>query len=49
MNRAERVAMVDRGRADLWVWRQCALLGSVRSGVHRQPVASDPEELALMP
>ena len=48
MTRAERVAMVDRGRADLSVRRQCALLGLARSGVYRQPVAPDLEELALM-
>jgi putative transposase len=48
MTRAERVAMVDRGRADLSVWRQCALLGLARSGVSRQPAAPDPEELTLM-
>jgi putative transposase len=48
MNRAERVAMVDRRRSDLSVRRQCALLGLARSGVYRQPAAPDPEELALM-
>ena len=48
MNRAERVGMVDRGRADLPVRRQCALLGLARSGVYRKPSAPDPEELALM-
>jgi hypothetical protein len=48
MNRAERVAMVDRGHADLSVRRQCALLGLARSGVYRQPAVRDPEELALM-
>jgi putative transposase len=48
MNRVERVAMVDRGRADLSVRRQCVLLGLVRSGVYRKPAAPDPEELALM-
>ena len=31
MTRAERVAMVDRERADLSVRRQCALLGLARS------------------
>ena len=48
MNRAERVAMVDRSRPDLSVRRQCALLGLARSGVYRRPAAPDPEELALM-
>ena len=48
MNRAERVGMVDRGRPDLSVRRQCALLGLARSGVYRKPSAPDPEELALM-
>ena len=48
MNRAERVAIVERGRADLSVRRQCALLGLARSGIYRQPAAPDPEELALM-
>jgi putative transposase len=48
MNRAERVAMVDRGRADLSVRRQCRLLGLARSGIYRQAAAPDPEELALM-
>ena len=48
MNRAERVAMVERGRADLSVRRQCALLGLARSGIYRKPAAPDPEELALM-
>jgi hypothetical protein len=33
MTRAERVAMVERGCADLSVRRQCALLGLARSGV----------------
>jgi hypothetical protein len=46
--RVDRVAMVDRGRADLSVRRQCALLGLARSGVYRQPAAPDPEELTLM-
>jgi len=35
MNRAERVAMVDRSRTDLSVRRQCRLLGLARSGVWR--------------
>ena len=48
MNRAERVAMVDRCRTDLSVRRQCRLLGLVRSEVYRQPAAPDSEELALM-
>ena len=48
MSRAERVAMIDRGRADLSVRRQCVLLGLARSGVYRQAAAPDPEELALM-
>jgi putative transposase len=48
MNRAERVAMVDRSRTDLSVRRQCALLGLARSGIYRQPAVPDPEELALM-
>jgi hypothetical protein len=48
MSPAERVAMVDCGRADLSVWLQCALLGSPRSGIYRKPAASDLEELALM-
>jgi putative transposase len=48
MTRAERVAMINRGRADLSVRRQCALLGLARSGIYRQPAAPDPEELALM-
>ena len=48
MNRAERVAMVDPGRADLSVRRQCALLGLARSGVYRKPAAPNLEELSLM-
>jgi putative transposase len=48
MNRAERMAIVDRRRSDLSVRRQCGLLGLARSGVYRQPVARDREELALM-
>jgi putative transposase len=48
MNRAARVAMVDCGRADLSVRRQCALLGLARSGIYRQPAPPDLEELALM-
>jgi putative transposase len=48
MSRTERVAMIDRGRADLSVRRQCALLGLARSGVYRRPAAPDPEQLALM-
>jgi putative transposase len=48
MNRAERVGMVDRGRADLSVRQQCSLLGLAHSGVYRKPSAPDPEELALM-
>src|SRR5215469_3280127 len=47
MNRVERSAMVDRGRTDLSLRRQCALLGLARSGVYRQPAAPDLEELAL--
>ena len=46
MTRAERVAMIDRGHADLSVRRQCALLGLARSGVYRPPAAPDREELA---
>ena len=48
MNRAERVAMVERGRAELSVRRQCALLELPRSGIYRKPAAPDPGELALM-
>ena len=48
MNRAERASMIDRGRADLSVRRQCVLLGLARSGVYRKPAAPDPEELTLM-
>jgi putative transposase len=48
MNRAERVAMVDRGHAALSVRPQCALLGLARSGIYRPPAAPEPEELALM-
>ena len=48
MNRAARVAMVDRDHADLSVRRQCALLGLARSGVYRPPTVPDAEELALM-
>lgn len=48
MTRAERVAVVDRGHANLSVRRQCALLGLARSGVYRRSAAPDPEELALM-
>src|ERR1700738_2214248 len=33
MNRAERVAMIDRGRADLSVRRQCAVLGLALRGL----------------
>jgi putative transposase len=40
--------MIDRGRTDLSVRRQCALLGLARSGVYRPAAAPDPEELALM-
>jgi hypothetical protein len=45
MTRAERVAMVDRGRVDLSMRRQCAVLGLARSGIYRRPAAPDPEEL----
>jgi putative transposase len=48
MTRAGRVAMIDRGRSDLSVRRQCALLGLARSGIYRQPAVPDPEELAVM-
>ena len=48
MSRADRVAMVDRGRADLSLRRQCTLLGLARSGIYRQSAAPDREELALM-
>jgi putative transposase len=48
MNRAARVAMVDRSRTDLSVRRQCALLGLARSGVYRGPATPDPEAVALM-
>jgi len=48
MNQAERVAMVERGRAGLSVRRQYALLGLARSGIYRKPAAPDPGELALM-
>jgi hypothetical protein len=46
--RAERVALVDRGRTDLLVRRQCPLLGLARSKAYPQPTAPDLEELALM-
>ena len=39
------MAMVERGRADLSVRRQCALLGLARSGIYRKPAAPDAEEL----
>jgi hypothetical protein len=48
MTRAERVVMIDRGRADLSVRRQCALLGLARSGIYRQPAAPDPG-MSLLP
>ena len=48
MSGPERLAMIDRGRTDLSLRRQCALLGLARSGVYRQPAAPDPEELAQM-
>ncbi|MBV8132841.1 MAG: hypothetical protein JO282_10080 [Alphaproteobacteria bacterium] len=48
MNRAERVATVDRGYADLSVRRQCALLGLVRSGIYSKSATADPGELTLM-
>ena len=48
MNRAERVAMIDRGRTDLSVRRQCAPLGLAGSGIYRQAAAPGSEELALM-
>jgi putative transposase len=48
MSRAERLVMVERGRPDLSVRRQCALLGLARSGVYRQPAPADPKELAVM-
>jgi hypothetical protein len=43
MNRAGRVAMLERGRAKLSMRRQCALLGLARSEVYRQPAPPDPE------
>jgi putative transposase len=48
MSRAERRAMVERGRAGLSVRKQCALLGVARSGIYRQPAPPEPDELALM-
>ena len=48
MNRAERVAMVDRSRPDLSVRRQCALLDWRTPRSIASPAAPDPEELAVM-
>jgi hypothetical protein len=43
VNRAERLAVSNRGRVDVLV-RRCALLGLACSGVHRKPMATDAEE-----
>jgi hypothetical protein len=43
MNRAEHLAVSNRGRVDVLV-RRCALLGLACSGVHRKPMAMDAEE-----
>jgi putative transposase len=48
MTRVERVAMIDRDRADLSVRQQCRLLGLARSGIYRQPAVPDADEMALM-
>jgi hypothetical protein len=42
------VAMIDLGRGDLSVRRQCVLRGLARSGIYHWPAAPDLEKLALM-
>ena len=44
----ERRAMIDWKRPDLSVRRQCELLRLSRSGTYYEPVATSPDELALM-
>jgi hypothetical protein len=41
MSRGERPAMIERGRAELSVRRQCTLLRLARSGVYRPPPPPD--------
>jgi len=48
MSRADRLALIDRGRWALPVRRQCELLDLSRASVYRPPAAPDPEDLALM-
>lgn len=48
MSRADRLAMIDRGRRGLSVRRQCELLDLSRASVYRPPTAHDPEDLVLM-
>ena len=47
MSRADRLAMIDRGRRGLSVQRQCELLELSRASVYRSPAASDPADLVL--
>jgi putative transposase len=48
MSAPDRRALVDRDHSDLSVRRQCALLGTARSGVYRPlPAANDDDDPAL--
>jgi putative transposase len=48
MSRADRLAMIDRGRRWLSVRPQRELLDLSRASVYRPPAARDPEDLVLM-
>ena len=48
MSPAEKNAMIDRGRADLNVSRQCRLLKLSRSSLYRTPVGIGTETLEWM-
>ena len=48
MSPAEKKAMIDRGRADLSVSRQCRLLKLSRSSLYYTPVGISAETLELM-
>ena len=48
MSRSQRLEMIDRGRPELSLVRQCSLLGISRSSLYYQPVPTSEEDLELM-
>lgn len=48
MSKPARLAMLDRGRSELSIRRQCSLLGLARSAVYRSSNTANDDDLAVM-